>query len=456
MITKYNLEKEIKQGRSILDKVDKVHFRQAVNLTIEEELDESFANSGFITYCKVDLSLSNYFILDLRNYQEGDPHAELNIEFINPENVQRFEILIIEGYGAVNLNWYRDAQEVIFPFGEIDDEEGGKYYGARQRVITFRLGLSVIGIQQYIAISSDWFSATVYLDGDVSIINNSASYHNSQFLLYTLWKNESYTEPSGPEDDQEFYYSQSPIFTNRIDDDENVKFNMFRGYRFFYWIRSNPVIAPSYIGYINNGEILNDHETISLSLPQTFPYRLVKYYLLSTTIRYIRPKYGPLRVNIELYKDAGAITRVFDLSVNNSSSGNGFISIDQAKLNTDVKTPFNNYTGGQPWEVITMPYIYLFHHSYSYGEEPDGSEDEMSLKITCMLVEDADESGFDPANIPTFMSKFYITEPGVSPSNLTYNQNGETIVEFGDFPSINFIDSAALEQIYNLSYFNLG
>ncbi len=123
MKTKYNLEKQIVDSRSILDNVDKVGFKSFSYAVFEVETDETKLNYNYPTKVVIDLSKSNYFIVDPSHIDYTDTTDAppiISVEFINYSSVQRFEILILTDVAHIDYDWDRSGQDVIFPFGEGD------------------------------------------------------------------------------------------------------------------------------------------------------------------------------------------------------------------------------------------------------------------------------------------------------------------------------------------------
>lgn len=152
METKYNLEKNIENGRGILDSVDKTHQREYKELSFEY-----FEESDYNNLVTIDISEYNYFYLDLKTYNYVDYFPGfIDFQIKNPNNsIKRFEILIL-GWGEhiFTENWLNSDGEVIFPH---DIGLGHDVYldVDRQKVISF-YSFPIYNKMQYIGISSNW------------------------------------------------------------------------------------------------------------------------------------------------------------------------------------------------------------------------------------------------------------------------------------------------------------
>lgn len=148
--TKYFLEKKINNSRSLLDKVDKVHFTQPIVFTPAQQ-----------DHIEIDLDLneSNYFTIDLRGFTYANPTSNtLNVFIDNaPNEVQRFEIHILYSSNVVfDISIIYDDHPVIFPWGQISTPMIESGY--KQSVFSCRLGTSFNNKKEIIIIQSKWIS----------------------------------------------------------------------------------------------------------------------------------------------------------------------------------------------------------------------------------------------------------------------------------------------------------
>lgn len=353
--TKYNLENKIVDGRRLVDKIDKVHFREPVHLEFTMEDDDDFANRGYDSQVIVDLSKSNYFILDLRkfnNYKDymlqtldelldlspdgwpeeditdlpslpfGDISGTANIKFINYSDVQRFEILIIKPVWNVKINWTRFDQDVVFPFGDDKDDDFLQEEMAGQRIVTFRLGRSVNGMQQFIGIMTPWFSTKIYLDGQLNVNSSDPvdNYTGASCEIYyqNLLIDESDYQP-GEEEEPLYLLNTNKISNGVVDGNNNVFFRLLRSYKPAVHITkeksfTDGVPDDGEVGFLGNIIENSAQEDINTSITIN-KNGYYKYHL--HTLQFGYPVWGtsPLYLDLEIEKQGvGTISNNFEIS----------------------------------------------------------------------------------------------------------------------------------------------
>lgn len=146
---KYNLEYQSLEKRRNLDSVDKVHFRNKIELTPPNQL---------MSEIDVNLELGNYFVLDLYG---KDRIRHLTFNFINiPPTIMRFEILIGRPERRIQFIWEKPENldyEVNFPWEYTPPRmDYGDDWNDISQVISFTK-ITVNNEKIFIAISSEWF-----------------------------------------------------------------------------------------------------------------------------------------------------------------------------------------------------------------------------------------------------------------------------------------------------------
>ena len=155
-LTKYYLEKKIESSRSILDKIDKVHFRNHTILTPQYNSEMELDN-----LVSIDLSISNYFIFDTSSLYSEEEDYSVSVAFnIIPYNpIHRFElVLLYDNTRSITQFWDCNGGVVDFPWGEVGFEP---YLSDNDTfiIISFINGLGVeqgINENHFIGISSNW------------------------------------------------------------------------------------------------------------------------------------------------------------------------------------------------------------------------------------------------------------------------------------------------------------
>ena len=414
MKTKYNLEKELVEKRSIVDSVDKVHFREPVHLEFTMEEDDNFPNRGYDSMVIVDLSKSNYFILDLgkfNNHYEavikiaeevlsanpegwpeqeitdlssipaGDPTNTVNIKFINYNDVQRFEILIIKREADLSINWTRPDQDVVFPFGDDKDSDFLRDSLPSQRIVSFRLGKSVNGFQQFIGIMTPWFTSKIYLEGALTVLssNPGENYVGATCDVYS----ESLLEDTS--DPPKYLMNPLKVFSGVVDGNNKAFFNIFRSYRPVIHITSDrsfdngtPQWAPvGYLGNILEGTAQEDIDS-SITINENDFY---KYSLRMSLFRYGVMSTSALSLAVQINKQGtGIINYTFPIS---TSSSFKLRDINYDLLKEKIIEHF--YTDGSEEDVpddlggYVAGEIYLFRRLYKLQggnyvyQAPDGN-----------------------------------------------------------------------------------
>lgn len=405
MKTKYNFEKELINSRSIVDSVDKAHFREPVHLEFTVEDNDDFPNRGYDSQVIVDLSKSNYFILDLgkfNNYYEGliqlveevldanpeewpeeditdlpgiaagDPTSTANIKFINYEDTQRFEILIIKREADVSINWTRPDQDVVFPFGDDKDHDFLEPAPYSQRIVSFRLGRSVNNFQQFIGIMTPWFSSKIYLDGEIEVISSTIgeSYIGGNLDIYSEALLEDFGSPP------KYLFNSSKIFSTKIDGNNKAFFNILRTYRPVVHISSNldfedgePQDGPvGYLGHIIPTSAQQDiNETLVIDRQGFF-----KYGLRMRSFRYGVMETSNLSILTQIEKEGESpITHSFPI---NASSSFKLRDLDYDMLREKLVEHFYTNNLEDPIPNTLGKYIvgevYLFRRLYKiiWGE----------------------------------------------------------------------------------------
>lgn len=152
MAIKYILENEISEGRTIVDSVDKVHFRSGEVLNFKYN-----SETGLNNLIEIDLLKSNYFILDLTQFSNPTTYIEsIHVRFLNVGNTQRFEILLRTN-SLIRYMFIWDSNfDVVFPWGETPSPLSFSSEVYKQNIITFRKGLVVNNIIQFVGMQTPW------------------------------------------------------------------------------------------------------------------------------------------------------------------------------------------------------------------------------------------------------------------------------------------------------------
>lgn len=151
MAIKYILENQIIEGRTIVDSVDKVHFRSAEVLGFGYN-SETEKND----LVEVDLLKSNYFLLDLTEYSGSTITEAIYFDFLNVGETQRFEILLKTDSGVKFEFIWDEDYDIVFPWGEVSSPLNYVTESYQQNIITFRKGLMLDNTIQFVAIQSPW------------------------------------------------------------------------------------------------------------------------------------------------------------------------------------------------------------------------------------------------------------------------------------------------------------
>lgn len=89
---KYNIEKELILNNWVVDPVNHASFQEPINV------------NGYPEIVNLDLSKSNYFIIDLEdNLHTSERNVSLNP--INYNGIERFEVLFLEPFGKRHFNF---------------------------------------------------------------------------------------------------------------------------------------------------------------------------------------------------------------------------------------------------------------------------------------------------------------------------------------------------------------
>ncbi len=159
---KHSLEYQSINKRRIIDFVDKVHFRDYLELGYEYNQETQKNN-----LINIDLLKSNYFFLNFADYVDGDYPimANVDVNFFNFEddNIQRFEIFLTsDGTMRVHLLYERFNPNinVVFPWGWVDSPLTFDLVEKLHTfsVITFRRGLTLNNKIEFVAIQSNWIN----------------------------------------------------------------------------------------------------------------------------------------------------------------------------------------------------------------------------------------------------------------------------------------------------------
>ena len=151
MAIKYILENQITEGRTIVDSVDKVHFRSGEVLNFKYN-----SETGLNNLIEIDLLKSNYFTLDLTQFGNPAIYETVHVIFLNVGNTQRFEILLRTNSLTRYVFIWDPNFDVVFPWGETPSPLNFTFEIYKQNIITFRKGLVVNNIIQFVGMQTPW------------------------------------------------------------------------------------------------------------------------------------------------------------------------------------------------------------------------------------------------------------------------------------------------------------
>ena len=148
MKTKYNLEYKQLDGYRVVDAVDVASYQTPILI-----------NSTTTSDISLDISKTNFFVIDIQPSSLSETEEQINVEFINTQNGDIFKILVIEPYAIRNLN-FDNKQNVLFRDEEsnfTDPQEVGR---RREQLISFKR--TDRGSEEYFSgLATPWFESTI-------------------------------------------------------------------------------------------------------------------------------------------------------------------------------------------------------------------------------------------------------------------------------------------------------
>ena len=369
MITKYNLEKQSIEERSILDNIDKVSFRKPLYAEFVTETDELNLNYNYPSRAVIDLSKGNYFIIDPSRLDENNKEgpAIISVQFINYENVQRFEVLIVGDLGQMDYNWDVDNQDVVFPFENndpsIDEKEDSNYN--TQKIITFRLGLSVNGKQQFIGMVTPWFSSVVFVDLNITPYD-SIIYGNNQCFTCPFVIDEENLNEDFLDQDLTVY---PPISRDFIKEGGDLKFSVPRGFLYAIHMISPTSIRPTYSKLLSLDPIDNhlnlDFSMVNSSYPSN-------YFLYDIGFSWNIEAMGVIQISMTLSKGGQSFSASYTLL------DDSYQNLSENSIMNNLQSSFN---GNSPFGTVTIPTIIFSQEIVQWGNEPEEATGNTFIRI---------------------------------------------------------------------------
>ena len=147
--TKYNLEYKQLDGYRVVDAVNIASYMPPVIID----------GSGDGTV-NIDISKSNFFILDLCSGTASQTTQTLNVNFTNSVENDIFYLLIIESYSKTTIN-LDVTQEVIFRDENIDFFEEQELGEKKERLLSFKHLKKIGGDSYYMCLTTPWFRSAL-------------------------------------------------------------------------------------------------------------------------------------------------------------------------------------------------------------------------------------------------------------------------------------------------------
>ncbi len=142
-LTKHKVEYKLEGNLVISDDIAKMSYSRYVPCTVV---------SGKVV---IDLSLGNYFILNLDIIPDVFSIKTIEFSILNKDIYKRFTILVRKPkYKFVNFIWDAEDYTVIFPWG---DPKGTFQLTDRQSIISLFKFKEELEIPYYIADATPWF-----------------------------------------------------------------------------------------------------------------------------------------------------------------------------------------------------------------------------------------------------------------------------------------------------------
>ena len=346
--TKLSLEYKLDSERRITDSVDKVHFREPVSVPFVLETNPFKLNQGYKSRAVIDLSKSNYFILDMNDRDEDDWTDFITAQFINYEGVQRFEILVISDIYRCDIDWdipgLHPGQDVVFPFGEPPTDLMTRAGFPQQRIISFRQGLSVNGYNQWIGIITPWFSSAVMLNTEITPYSTPV---DDNLRLHTCTTVVEINEELFDHDRVDPALSIAPpISSERLRDDGKFHFNLLRGYKYAVHCISNLGSLPSFSKFLTDDYAM-DHIQKDFSVTSSDPRH---FSLHELNFQWHIELIGSLTLSATFFKGGQTV------QVSYTVPADYYQNVTEDKINQHITIPFN---ANKPFGSILISHIFV-------------------------------------------------------------------------------------------------
>ena len=162
---KYNIEKELILNNWVVDPINQATFQEPIYV------------DGYSEVINIDLSKSNYFIIDLEDeYHSIERRVSLNP--INHKGIQRFEVLFIEPFGVR----YFDFNENMFHLAPIFYDS---FFDELFQMVKGQRRLMLLSFKRH------------YQDGSIMFIGDISPWTETSILnvMIVFYVNDQYNEP---------------------------------------------------------------------------------------------------------------------------------------------------------------------------------------------------------------------------------------------------------------------
>ncbi len=228
---KYGLEKELINENDVVDPINQSTFQKPLYL------------DGYPETINVDLSKSNYFIIDLEDGGSIDIERNVSLNPINDVGVQRFEVLFIEPYGIRKFNFDKTKFQ-IHPFffdSNFDEFFKMKENQRREMLISFMRSDDV-----FLGVPSCWFYSKLL---NVNILFNLKDQNNEPVSGVSIFIENTYGG---------FSVEYGRVVNGLL------LFSKPKGYPYFYFAVSG--ITVLFFGYISSVQSNQDFVEIEKTI----------------------------------------------------------------------------------------------------------------------------------------------------------------------------------------------